>query len=56
MIVTSYDCYPSNLRLQFFFPFLIFQLFKAAGLWQNEEGASLSASLSKVKKKKKKDE
>ena len=54
MIVTSYDWYPSNLRLQFFFPFLIFQLFKAAGLWQNEEGASLSASLSKVKKKKKK--
>ena len=50
MIVTSDDWYPSNLRLQFFFPFLIFQLFKAAGLWQNEVGASLSASLSKVKK------
>ena len=50
MIVTSDDWYP-NLRLQFFFPFLIFQLFKAAGLWQNEVGASLSASLSKVKKK-----
>ena len=56
MIVTSYDWYPSDLRLQFFFPFLIFQLFKAAGLWQNEVGASLSASLSKVKKKKKKHE
>ena len=51
MIVTSYDWYPSDLTLQFFFPFLIFQLFKAAGLWQNEVGASLSASLSKVKKK-----
>ena len=51
MIVTSYDWYPSNLRLQFFFSFHIFQLFKAAGLWQNEVSASLSASLNKVKKK-----
>ena len=49
MIVTSYYWYSFNLRQQFFFS-LILQLFKAAGYWQNEVSASLSASMSKEKK------